>query len=172
MNLVLQGLQGLQGSSLQPKTLAVQLLSQVHCCPLLPGLLAAGSKLPYSGGASKSIINFVAVLEGHKNEVRSAAWSPAYESKLLRIQACLCCTGVQVAVLEGHENEVKSVAWSPDGSLVATCGRDKSVWIWESMPGNEYECVDVKQGHTQVSGSVPWSPDGSLIATLWRDQSL
>ena len=24
------------------------------------------------------------------------------------------------------------------------------MWIWESLPGNEYECVDVKQGHTQV----------------------
>ncbi|EFJ45841.1 hypothetical protein VOLCADRAFT_63171 [Volvox carteri f. nagariensis] len=115
----------------------------------------------------------------HSRTIRNIAWSPngralATASFDATVAIWELSGGVweQVAELEGHENEVKCTAWNPDGRLIATCGRDRSVWIWESMPGREFECVDVKQGHTQDVKVVRWHPGGELLVSAGYDDTI
>lgn len=66
-------------------------------------------------------------------------------------------------VLEGHDSEIKSCAFSPSGSYLATCSRDKSVWIWEdigaSEADDEWETIAVLNEHEGDVKAVAWCPD-------------
>lgn len=107
------------------------------------------------------------ITEAHNRAVRSIAFSPNHKyladcsfdgsCKIWDTHTDPCSL---MCTLEGHENEVKCIEWSASGNLIATCGRDKSVWIWcmEDNNVDDAECLAVLQEHTQDVKMVKWHP--------------
>ncbi|RPB17011.1 WD40 repeat-like protein [Morchella conica CCBAS932] len=132
---------------------------------------------------------------GHKRSIRTLAWqpnpSPSAQSSTLATGSFDATAGIWhrasstsestdwdfVVVLDGHENEIKSVAWSAGGNYLATCSRDKTVWVWEELGEDNFETVAVLQEHTQDVKCVAWHPSELLLASgsyddtirLWRE---
>ncbi|WEW55650.1 Cytosolic iron-sulfur protein assembly protein [Emydomyces testavorans] len=146
---------------------------------------------------------------GHKRAVRSCAWKPHVKGESVLATASFDATvgiwrrwdeGFEnhherndedaddededewgfAVLLDGHDSEVKSVAWAAaGGSLLATCSRDKSIWIWEDLEDgeNEFETVAVLQEHAGDVKCVAWHPEEECLASgsyddtirLWRE---
>jgi Tol biopolymer transport system component len=105
-------------------------------------------------------------LTGHKEAVRSLAWSPdgkrlASASEDASVKVWDTGSGSELQTLLGHAAPVYSVTWSPDGTRLATGSWDKTSRLWD--PANGMEIGSLGEQVSMVH-SVAWSPDGTRIA--------
>ena len=74
-----------------------------------------------------------------------------------------------IAQLTGHQGVVFHVQFSPDGSLMASCGADKSVKLWNAADG---KFVTTFRGHVAPVYHIAWSSDSRMLISASRDSTL
>ncbi|OJJ49531.1 hypothetical protein ASPZODRAFT_128007 [Penicilliopsis zonata CBS 506.65] len=188
-------------SDLTPPSLERTWLSAPH--PTLPLLATCSADKTVRVYSLTNFRLLSTISGGHKRSVRSAAWKPNTKENVLATGSFDATVGIWrndeqededegdgqdrdpeegwafSVLLDGHDSEVKSVSWSSSGSLLATCSRDKSIWIWEDLEDgdNNFETVAVMQEHGGDVKCVSWHPVEECLASgsyddtirLWRE---
>jgi hypothetical protein len=78
-------------------------------------------------------------------------------------------TGPPLYTLSGHRDLIYDLTFSPDGRLLATCGYDRLVRLWDTATGQEVRSL---KDHSDAVYSAAFSPDGKLLATGAADRSV
>ncbi|KAL9713843.1 WD domain protein [Leucoagaricus gongylophorus] len=71
--------------------------------------------------------------------------------------------------LRGHSMSISAVKFSPDGKLLASCGAEKFVKIWNPENG---EFIRDLSGHTQGLSDIAWSSDSTFLASASDDTTI
>jgi WD40 repeat protein/tRNA A-37 threonylcarbamoyl transferase component Bud32 len=76
---------------------------------------------------------------------------------------------LELQALPRETASVLGVAFSPDGTLLASCGVDKTVKIWDCPT---WRVLRTLTGHSEMVLSVAYSPDGRLLASASADKTV
>ena len=73
----------------------------------------------------------------------------------------------QVHSIPAHNYAIYGITFNKQGTLLATCSRDKSVKIWDPESYSVLYRMDKdrNQGHVNSVNKIVWLPDGRLVST-------
>jgi WD40 repeat protein len=75
--------------------------------------------------------------------------------------------------IQAHETRVWNISWSKDGKLIASCGEDRSIKIWNQRQSTgEWLCRQTIDGvHDKAIRRVAFSPNSNYLAACSFDST-
>jgi WD40 repeat protein len=74
-----------------------------------------------------------------------------------------------VYIYRGHTNWVQGIAISPDSQVIASCGADLTIRLWDTLTG---QGLRVLQGHNNWVRDVKFNPAGLTLASCSEDRAI
>jgi WD40 repeat protein len=119
---------------------------------------------------------------GRLPRVSSVAFSPSHTEGLLAIGGLdntitlwdLGTGDHHVLVEPRHQSSVERIIFSPDGSLLASCGLDKAVRVYETAlePASWKRVFVNTMDHEYLVRGLAFAPDGATLASASWDKTI
>jgi len=104
--------------------------------------------------------------EGKHLAVASSAMGEAHEVRLYEMSGGSASGGV---VVNTHADVIQDLAFSPDGKILASCGYDRLIKLWDVAAKKE---LRVLKDHSDSVYGIAFSPDGKLLASASADRAV
>jgi WD40 repeat protein len=106
-------------------------------------------------------------LGGHQGSIRQAAFDPRRAvlavASFRKVRIWSLEDGSLLREIQAHEDRVYDAAFSPDGRLLATCGAEGTVKLWDA--GTWAEIRNLHRTGGEEILCLAFSPDGKILAS-------
>jgi WD40 repeat protein len=107
--------------------------------------------------------------DGKVLAVAGSATGEGHEVRLYDFNAGILPDAAGAAVANVHQDVIHDIAFSPDGKILASCGYDRLIKLWDMAAKRE---LRVLKDHSDAVYGIAFSPDGKLLASAAADRAV